>query len=54
MDKTMRNKIIVSSSLIFLLVTSKLTIDREMSKLNERIISWGTTAEAVIVFKIII
>ncbi len=46
MDKTMRNKIIVSSSLIFLLVTSKLTIDREMSKLNERIISWGTTAEA--------
>ncbi len=46
MDKTTRNKLIISSSLILLLIGSKLTIDKEMSKLNERVISWGSTAMA--------
>jgi len=41
MDKTTRNKIIVSISLFALLATSRWTIDKVASNANQRIISWG-------------
>ena len=41
MDKTTRNKIIVSISLFALLATSKYTVDRVASNANQKIISWG-------------
>lgn len=43
MDKVQKKKLIVSSSLILLLIGTKITIDRETSKLNERVASWGAT-----------
>ncbi len=43
MKKTTRNKIILSSTLIFLLVGTKLKIDRDTSSLNKRIINYSKT-----------
>ena len=41
MDKTTRNKIILSASLFALLFTSKFAVDKVASNANKKIISWG-------------
>ena len=46
MDKKQKKKIVISSALILLLIGSKITVEKELSSLNERVISWGSTAVA--------
>ena len=41
MDKTTRNKIIVSASLFALLLTSKYTVEKVADNANKRILDWG-------------
>ena len=40
MDKKQKKKIVISSALILLLIGSKITVEKELSSLNERVISW--------------
>ncbi len=45
MNKTLRNKIILSSTLLLLLIGSRLKLEKDISNMNHNIIQWGTTVE---------
>ena len=45
MNKTLRNKIILSSTLLLLLVGSRLRLEKDISNLNHKIIAWSTVTE---------
>jgi len=45
MDRDLRNRLVLSASLLALLFTTKFTIDKATSALNTRIINYGTTQE---------
>ncbi len=45
MDRDLRNRIVLSASLIALLMTSKITIDKAFSSLEKRIVEYSITQE---------